>query len=541
MPSSLTSGINGRPFPRLTHNVMLRRVWGFDWTSTPIGGIETWPDDLRCLCRTVLLSSTPMSVLIGQEGLVIYNDAVRLMFGAVADGFLGRSIADALPDVAGFYRQMLGRTFEGRSSSFRDLPLTLVRNGVQERAWFDLDFAPIIGARGQIHGALVVSIETTERVRALTDLQVSHERLDAALTASGIVGTWEVDFATETVRSDERYARLHGVDPELAKSGASKDLFIAGIHPDDRDRVMMAFDRAKIDGVYRCLHRVVGLDGIRWIVNSGRVMRLSSGPPSSFAGVVVDITEQVEAAEDILRQSEQRFTKAFRLTPVPTVVSTRKGLHLLDVNDAFVSVLGFSEEEVVGKPGPAHSIWISAASRLQLEQEIEKNGSFRNIEVQLRTKHEEILDCLVSAETVTIRGEKCVLTTIQDITERKRTEVELIAAIEAVMKDTSWFSRTVIEKLANLRRPGGASKPAAELSDLTGREQEILALMCQGLSDAEITKALKLTRNTVRNHIARIYNKTDVHSRAAAIIWARERGFTSPTNKLALGTRGQPP
>ncbi len=160
----------------------------------------------------------------------------------------------------------------------------------------------------------------------------------------------------------------------------------------------------------------------------------------------------------------------------------------------------------------------------------------RNLEVQLRTKHEEILDCLISAETVIIHGEECILAVIQDITERKRSEIELIAAIEAVMKDTSWFSRTVMEKLANLRRPGGGNGPAAELSDLTSRELEVLGLMCQGLNDTEIVKALKLTRNTVRNHVARIYSKADVHSRTAAVVWARERGFTGNSNRTLLST-----
>ena len=53
-----------------------------------------------------------------------------------------------------------------------------------------------------------------------------------------------------------------------------------------------------------------------------------------------------------------------------------------------------------------------------------------------------------------------MLSVLQDITERKRTEAELFAAIEAVMKDTSWFSRTVIEKLAAIRAPRSAEHPA---------------------------------------------------------------------------------
>lgn len=101
-----------------------------------------------------------------------------------------------------------------------------------------------------------------------------------------------------------------------------------------------------------------------------------------------------------------------------------------------------------------------------------------------------------------------------------------MAAIEAVMQDTSWFSRTVIEKLANLRQPHGSNKAQTDLKDLTAREREVLGLVCQGLADPEIAKQLGVSRNTIRNQVAAIYNKVDVHRRSAVIVWARERGFT---------------
>lgn len=230
-------------------------------------------------------------------------------------------------------------------------------------------------------------------------------------------------------------------------------------------------------------------------------------------------------AEVALRQSEDRFARSFRLTPLPTILATQNKLEIVDVNDAFLSVFGFTQEDVIGRKGSELHFWVSDASRRQFERNIEKGGGFRNAEHQVLTRHEEVLDCLVSAEPIAVQDRECVLIVLQDITERKRTEVELIAAIEAVMKDTSWFSRTVIEKLANLRRPGRSSSQTGELASMTPRELEVLGLMYQGLSDAEIVKKLKLTRNTVRNHIARIYNKAGVHSRTEAVVWARERGF----------------
>ena len=130
----------------------------------------------------------------------------------------------------------------------------------------------------------------------------------------------------------------------------------------------------------------------------------------------------------------------------------------------------------------------------------------------------------------------CVLGAIQDITERKRNELELMEAIETVMQDTSWFSRTVIEKLAQIRAPG-APQSQGELADLTRREREILGLICDGHTDAEIAATLHLSRNTVRNHVAALYGKLDVHRRSAAIIWARQRGIVGYEKPRARGSR----
>jgi PAS domain S-box-containing protein len=275
--------------------------------------------------------------------------------------------------------------------------------------------------------------------------------------------------------------------------------------------------------------------GSKFVIVAGQPIEL--GEENCMLFTFMDM-EPRRKAEDALRQSEERFARSFRLTPVPTVLSERKGLRFLDVNDAFVSVLGYTAEEAVGRAGAELPIWVNSASRRQLEREVEENGGCRSFEVQIRTKQDEVLDCLLSAETVSIQGRECVLTVIQDITERKRSEVELIAAIEMVMQDTSWFSRTIIEKLANLRHPGRPSTSAAGLSDLTPREMDVLGPMCQGLTDAEIAKKLGLTRNTVRNHVARIYNKAGVHGRTAAVVWARERGFTGALSKRPPTTSG---
>jgi DNA-binding NarL/FixJ family response regulator len=138
-----------------------------------------------------------------------------------------------------------------------------------------------------------------------------------------------------------------------------------------------------------------------------------------------------------------------------------------------------------------------------------------------------LIDCAVSADTVNIQDTACYLLVLMDITERKRTELELVSAIEEVMKDASWFSRTLIEKLANVKSINSQKLPGVSFTDLTARERDVLSLICEGLADKEIAARLKLAPNTVRNHVAAVYLKLDVHSRSEAIVWARERGLFS--------------
>jgi DNA-binding CsgD family transcriptional regulator len=63
------------------------------------------------------------------------------------------------------------------------------------------------------------------------------------------------------------------------------------------------------------------------------------------------------------------------------------------------------------------------------------------------------------------------------------------------------------------------------VADLTPREREVLTLVCQGKSDPEIATELKLARNTVRNHVASLYQKLGLNRRSALVVWARERGI----------------
>ena len=237
-------------------------------------------------------------------------------------------------------------------------------------------------------------------------------------------------------------------------------------------------------------------------------------------------------AEAALRQSEERFAKSFRLAPVPMKLSTLDGHRILNVNHAFLQITGWTHEEVVGRKPADLELWESGEVRRDVERRLTETGAFRAYELKLKARDGRLIDCLVSAETVTINGQLCILSVFQDISERKRTEVELITAIEAAMRDSTWLSRNIMDKLAALRSsqtpPTGRPQPVVEL---TPREREVIELIARGKSDAAIAQSLSLSRNTVRNHVARLYAKIGAHNRGEAIVWARERGHPNRLNE----------
>ncbi|WP_207869911.1 helix-turn-helix transcriptional regulator [Pseudomonas sp. 51_B] len=228
-------------------------------------------------------------------------------------------------------------------------------------------------------------------------------------------------------------------------------------------------------------------------------------------------------AENALRQSEERFAKAFRLSPVPTLLCSADRQQLIDANDAFLQTLGYTAQESIGRTVAEMDFFEDKRVTSQIFDMLEKTGRIESLDLNLRKKTDERLDCVLQADSVSLQDTPCYLLVLMDITERKRSELELVEAIEAVMKDASWFSQTLIEKLANAKRINTGRLPDASFTDLTRREREVLALICEGLADKEIASRLNLALNTVRNHVSTVYSKLDVHSRSEAMVWARER------------------
>ncbi|MGO3399236.1 MAG: PAS domain S-box protein, partial [Serratia proteamaculans] len=135
-------------------------------------------------------------------------------------------------------------------------------------------------------------------------------------------------------------------------------------------------------------------------------------------------------AESALRESEERFAKSFRLSPVPTLVCTADKQRVLDINEAFIKTTGYAAEELIGKTVEEINVIDGQGECRRLFATLEKSGNVENQDLKIRKKSNETIDCVASADAVSIQDARCYLLVLMDITERKRSELDLVAAIE---------------------------------------------------------------------------------------------------------------
>ncbi len=158
------------------------------------------------------------------------------------------------------------------------------------------------------------------------------------------------------------------------------------------------------------------------ILYSAEVLEL--GGEKVIVSSVVDVTDR-KRNEEALRHSQERFSKVFHASPVPMFVMAYPERRYIEVNDAWTSFFGFSREEAIGKSAVDLRIWVSPQRGDSEWNEVVAGRRVRNSEQQVRKKAGEVVDVLISAETIELGGETRVITTLIDITARKAVERQL--------------------------------------------------------------------------------------------------------------------
>ncbi len=150
-----------------------------DWASTCLGPMEQWPAHLCTAVGMVLCSPKPMTLLWGDEGIMIYNDAYAVVAGGRHPACLGQPLRSAWPEVAEFNDRLMKTVMAGQPQSYVDHAFTFLRNGRPEEAWLTLDYSPVPGPQGRPEAVLAVVTETTSKILAERSLMQANESLEA--------------------------------------------------------------------------------------------------------------------------------------------------------------------------------------------------------------------------------------------------------------------------------------------------------------------------------------------------------------------------
>lgn len=213
----------------------------------------------------------------------------------------GKWVTEFAPNLERFWFETYGHVaMTGEPASFESYAKSFER-------WFDVR-AVRVGDPAERQIAIFFS-DVTERRKAQERLRASEaiarknvERVQLALAAGAIIGTWHWDLPTDRFTVDEAFASVFGLDPALGYEGLSLEQVIATVHPEDRDGLKTAIsDVIGRGGAYSHQYRVMRAKGIYcWIEANGRVELGPDGTPLSFPGVLIDVEKRrsVEAERD---------------------------------------------------------------------------------------------------------------------------------------------------------------------------------------------------------------------------------------------------
>jgi PAS domain S-box-containing protein len=266
------------------------------------------------------------------------------------------------------------------------------------------------------------------RRKAEVKLLQSNERLRIALEAGKSVG-WEWDLVSGRQAWFGDLSTMFGI-PSDKPMPQSDDLFNR-VHPQDRGPVSKALAAARDSREpFSAEFRMMRSDGrVCWVVSRGKFEYAKNGEARRMLGMAVDVTER-KLAESASRQSEEKFSKAFRESPLALTINSVNDHRYIEVNETFERISGWRRDEVIGKTPRDIGLWAEPDQRTQLIKRLKEEGSVRNIEVPFRTKDGRLGTGLGSVELIELDGEPCALFVVADITDLKDAEERLIESQE---------------------------------------------------------------------------------------------------------------
>ena len=228
-----------------------------DWSQSPLGPPELWPQSLRTVVGLLLQSQFPMFVAWGDDLGFLYNDSYAEILGTKHPRALGRRFHDIWFEIWDDISPLIDAALGGHSTYREDLPLVMNRKGYDEETWFTFSYSPVRDQSGKVAGMFCAVSETTNKILAERALRELNETLERRVTealaerkiladivegTNAFVQVADLDYrwlAVNNAAADE-FERIFGKRPAVGRSM----LDVLASQPEQQAAVKAVWSRA---------------------------------------------------------------------------------------------------------------------------------------------------------------------------------------------------------------------------------------------------------------------------------------------------------
>jgi PAS domain S-box-containing protein len=324
----------------------------YNWSNTPIGSPDTWPQSLQSTVSIILNSKFPMFLWWGENLIQFYNDAYRPSLGnnGKHPKALGQRGEECWPEIWETIKPLIDQVIAGKGATWsEDQLIPIFRNGKLENVYWTFGYSPVIDETGNVGGVLVVCNETTQKVTNFNKLQESNNQLEFAIEAAQLA-TWDFNPMNNKFVGNHRIKDWFGLaqEDEIELSFATNL-----IAENDRARVLKAIDDAlqfssggQYDIEYTIIHpvslteRIVRAKGRAWFNEENIAYR--------FNGTLQDVTAGVISRRS-LEESERNLRSTILQAPVAMCILKGPNYTIDIANERMCELWGVGIN-IVGEP-----------------------------------------------------------------------------------------------------------------------------------------------------------------------------------------------
>ena len=331
---------------------------------------------------------------------------------------VGANLLDGLdPEYAVEFQKLTKKVMSGGTGTM-EYEITGLKG---RRLRLETHAVPLRDSKGHIEHLLAVTRDITQQKATEAALRSSEQKFRALIENSHDAIAL-LSCQGEILYCSPSTSRILGYSTDELRSMQVGEFF----HPEDRPSMGRDFTAVvdKPENAAEFTARLRHKDG-SWCVVEGTLTNLLKNPDvQAVVANYRDITKRVRA-ERALQRAEEKFEIAFRSSPLAMSITTQSDGRFVDINNAFLSMVGYSREEVLGRTSADIGLWEKGEDRDALLNRLSEPASSATMQFGLRTRTGDVRQTELSAGLIQLDELRCVLTIARDVTESKNLERQL--------------------------------------------------------------------------------------------------------------------